>query len=46
MPTNSFFSRAAATVTANAQGEVGKQLRDAYQQGIDREIRRLTRKYT
>lgn len=46
MPTNSFFSRAAATVTASAQGEVGKQLRDAYQQGIDREIRRLTRKYT
>lgn len=45
MPTNSFFSRAAGQVMNSAGGEVGAQLRDAYDRGIQREIKRLARKY-
>jgi len=45
MPTNSFFSRAAGQIANSAHGEVGKQLREAYDKGIQQEIKRLERKY-
>lgn len=45
MPRNSFFSRSASQVVNSAQGEVGAGLRDAYERGIEREIKRLTRKH-
>lgn len=40
-----FWEKATLTATANARGEVGAQLRNAYQRGIDQEIKRLARKY-
>lgn len=40
-----FWQKATAAVTSAAQGEVGAQLRDAYDRGIQAEIRRLSRKY-
>jgi hypothetical protein len=43
--TSPFFSNAIARVTASAGGEVGAQLRDAYERGIQQEIKRLERKY-
>jgi hypothetical protein len=40
-----FWQKATAQVTAIASGEVGAQLRDAYERGIQAELRRLGRKY-
>lgn len=44
-PNPMFWQKATAVVTASAQGEVGAQLRDAYDRGIQLEINRLKRKY-
>jgi hypothetical protein len=40
-----FWEKATAQGTSYAQGEVGAQLRDAYDRGIQAEINRLNRKY-
>jgi hypothetical protein len=40
-----FWERASAVVLASANGEVGMQLRNAYDRGIQLEINRLKRKY-
>lgn len=44
-PNPQFWTRAVRQGTANAQGEVGAQLRDAYERGIDREMKRIQRKF-
>lgn len=41
-----FWQRVTATSLANAQGEVGASLRDAYDAAIQREINRLKKRYT
>lgn len=40
-----FWQRATERALANAQGEVGARLRDAYDAAIEREINRLQKKY-
>jgi hypothetical protein len=40
-----FWQRSSATVLSVAKGEVGAQLRVAYDRGIQLEINRLKRKY-
>lgn len=44
-PNPMFWQKATAQATAIASGEVGAQLRDAYERGIQAELRRLGRKY-
>lgn len=45
MTPDNFFSQAAGRVLNSAQGEVGASLRDAYQRGVDAEVRRMVRTY-
>jgi hypothetical protein len=43
---NNFFARAAAGIVNSAGGEVGSMLKDAYDKGIQSEIKRLARRYS
>jgi hypothetical protein len=40
-----FWQRVSAQALRNAQGEIGASLRNAYDDAIQREINRLTKRY-